>query len=401
MMRILMISWEYPPGVIGGLGQHVAQLLLPLGRLGAPPIDVHLVTPRWHGGPPRERVGQVVVHRVEPISVADDYYATAWQTNLGLEESIRQLWQAEGPIDLVHVHDWNVSFAGRAVRERYGIPLLSTIHATERGRRRGHLYDDLARAIDQAERELVAASWRIIACSEYMRQEISRNFGCPPAKIDVIPNGVETARFDELEDQDLEEFRQAYALPSEHLVFSVGRLVYEKGFHVLVGAMPQILAHCPRTKVVVAGRGPELECLRSLAENMGLAERILFPGFIADDLRDRLLKVADCAVFPSLYEPFGIVALEAMAARCPVVVSDVGGLADVVTHDETGLTIYPDDAGSLAWGVIQALEYPEAAHARAAAAYRLVREEYNWTHIARRTAAVYERIVAERMVQAA
>jgi glycosyltransferase involved in cell wall biosynthesis len=400
-MRILMISWEYPPQVVGGLGQHVAHLLPALGGIEAPPIDLHLMTPRWDSGAFREEVERAVVHRVEPAAVVGDYYATARKINLALEESIRRLWREHGPFDLVHVHDWNVSFAGRAVKDRYGIPLLSTIHATERGRRRGHLYDELARTIDQADRELVAESGRIIACSEYMRQEIGRNFGCPLAKIDVIPNGVETARFDELEGQDLAEFRQTYARPSEQLVFSVGRLVHEKGFHVLVGAMPRILAHCPRVKVVVAGQGPELERLRSLAGDLGLADRVLFPGFISDDARDRLLKVADCAVFPSLYEPFGIVALEAMAARCPVVVSQVGGLADVVEHNETGLTIYADDAGSLAWGVLQTLQYPAAAEARVAAAYRLVRDEYNWAHIAQATVAVYERIVAERLVWAA
>jgi len=106
--------------------------------------------------------------------------------------------------------------------------------------------------------------------------------------------------------------------------------------HVLVRAMPFILAQQPTAKVVIAGKGPELDWLRSLAWSLGVGEKVLLTGFIADDDRDRLFKIADCAVFPSLYEPFGIVALEAMAAKCPVVVSEVGGLKDVVQHAGPG-----------------------------------------------------------------
>jgi glycogen(starch) synthase len=162
--------------------------------------------------------------------------------------------------------------------------------------------------------------------------------------------------------------------------------------------MPLVLAQQPSAKVVIAGKGPELESLRSLAWSLGVGEKVLFTGFISDEDRDRLFKIADCAVFPSLYEPFGIVALEAMAAKCPVVVSEVGGLRDVVQHAETGITVYPDDPGSLAWGIVHTLQYPEWAATRVKNAYRLVREEYNWEHIARMTADVYRQIVAERAI---
>ena len=122
--------------------------------------------------------------------------------------------------------------------------------------------------------------------------------------------------------------------------------------------------------------------LKRRAEEWGIAKRINFPGFVSDAYRDKLLKVADVAVFPSLYEPFGIVALEAMAAKCPVVVSTVGGLAEVVTHNETGVTVYPDNVESLAWGILHTLHRPDWAKARAANAYRMVKEEYNWDRIA-------------------
>ncbi len=395
-MRILMFSWEYPPYVIGGLGKHVADLLPALA--GLPGMDLHLVTPRWGGGALLEQMGQATVHRVEPPSTEGDFYTTAWQTNLRLEEYARHLGRETGPFDLIHVHDWLVAFAGVALKHGYKVPLLSTIHATERGRGRGTLGSDQARAIHHVEWWLTYESWRIIACSGYMRDEIADYFSCPRDKIDVIPNGVDTARFDRLEGQDLAHFRHLYALPFEQIVFNVGRVVLEKGVQVLIRAMPLILAQQPSAKLVVAGRGPELDSLRSLAWSLGVGEKVLFTGFISDEDRDRLFKLADCAVFPSLYEPFGIVALEAMAAQCPVVVSEVGGLKDVVKHGETGITVYPDDPASLAWGIVHTLQHPEWAAARVANAYRVVREEYNWGRIARLTEGVYRRVIAERMV---
>jgi glycosyltransferase involved in cell wall biosynthesis len=231
-----------------------------------------------------------------------------------------------------------------------------------------------------------------------MQDEIADYFQCPRDKIDIVPNGVDTTRFDLLEGQDLSRFRNRYALPFEKIIFSVGRVVYEKGLQVLVRAMPIILAQEPEVKVVVAGKGPELEALRSLAWDSGVGEKVLLAGFVSDEDRDRLFKVSACATFPSLYEPFGIVALEAMAAKCPVVVSEVGGLKDVVKHAETGITIYPDNPGSLAWGILHTLQHPEWSAARVENAYREVLEQYNWERIARMTADIYRRIIAERAI---
>lgn len=394
-MRILMFSWEYPPYIVGGLGKHTAELVPPLGKL--PGIDLHVVTPRWGGGEAVEQVDEATVHRVEPPSIEGDFYTVAWHTNLYLEEYANRLWQETGPFDLIHVHDWLVAWVGAACKRNYRVPLVSTIHATERGRGRGYLGNNQARAIHQIEWWLTYESWRVIACSEYMAGEITDYFQCPRGKIDVIPNGVDTRRFDLLEGQDLTRFRNMYALPFEEIVFYVGRVVHEKGLHVLLRALPLILAQQPSAKVVVAGKGPELDSLRTLAWSLGVGEKVLFTGFISDKDRDRLFMVADCAVFPSLYEPFGIVALEAMAAKCPVVVSEVGGLTEVVQHAATGITVYPDDPGSLAWGILHTLQHPKWSAARVTNAYRVVRDEFNWDRIARLTTDVYWRVIAERV----
>ncbi len=393
-MRILMFSWEYPPHVVGGLGKHVAELVPPLSAL--PAVDLHLVTPRWVEGAPLEQVGQATVHRVEPPITNGDFYTGAWQTNMRLEEYAHRLWQEQGPFDLIHVHDWLVAFVGAACKRSYQVPLLSTIHATEKGRGRGNLASDQARSIHHVEWWLTYESWRVIACSEYMTYEISDIFQCPRDKIKVIPNGVDTERFDRLEGRDLDHFRHMYALPFEDIVFSVGRVVVEKGIHLLIQAMPLVLRDHPSAKLVVAGKGPELESLRSLAWQWGVGEKVLLTGFISDEDRDKLFKIADCAVFPSLYEPFGIVALEAMAAQCPVVVSAIGGLQDVVQHNETGIVVYPNNVDSLAWGIVHTLQHPKWSAARVESAYRVVRERYNWEHIADTTARLYREVIAER-----
>ena len=419
-MRVLMFSWEYPPYVVGGLGNHVAALVPALARQG---VEVHLVTPRWVAGDKIWYQGSVetvegaqevihnsssasvtertpegaYIHRVEPpVHQMGNFYADAQQTNLNLEEVAMALIQDLGGVDLLHAHDWLVAFAATSLKRLCKIPLIATIHATERGRGRGQLSGDLAHAINGTEWWLCYEAWRVITCSRYMAREVMDYFQVPADKIDVIPNGVDTAPFDALEGVDLSEFRARFALPWEKIVFHVGRIVYEKGTHLLVEAAPRVLAAVPEAKFVIAGRGPMLGDLQRRAQELGVGEKVLFAGFISDDERNRLYRVADCAVFPSLYEPFGIVALEAMAARCPVVVSSVGGLAEVVELHRTGITVYPDNVDSLTWGIVHTLQHPDWSRARAENAYRMVREVYNWDRIARLTQEVYERVVRER-----
>jgi len=393
-MRVLMLSWEYPPHVVGGLGKHVMELLPAMAR--REDVQVHLVTPRWAGGEPQETLGRVMVHRVQPPIVNGDIYTSAWQTNLVLEQYAEKLWQEAGPFDLIHAHDWLAAFAACALKRAHKTPLIATIHATERGRGRGYLSSDMARAIHHVEWWLTYEAWRVIACSEYMASEIRDFFACPADKIDVIPNGVDPMPFQAAARESLDAFRAMYALPEEQIVFNVGRVVYEKGVHVLVEAVPRVLAQVPIAKFVIAGRGPMLEQLRHRAWELGVGEKILFTGFVSDEDRNRLFALASCAVFPSLYEPFGIVALEAMAAKCPVVVSEVGGLKEVVKHAETGITVYPDNPESLAWGIVHTLARPDWARQRAENAYRMVLELYNWDRIAGLTVEVYRRVVEER-----
>ncbi|MBI2863896.1 MAG: glycosyltransferase family 4 protein [Chloroflexi bacterium] len=397
-MRVLMLSWEYPPHNVGGLGKHVTELIPELNRKG---VEIHLLTPGWRGGDAEEIVdggeADTTVHRVEPGWVDRiDFFTQAQRTNLNLELFGRGLIDRMGKFDLIHAHDWLVAQAGIALKHAYKTPLIATIHATEHGRNRGWLGGEIQRAIHNVEWWLTFEAWRVIACSNYMRREIEQVLRSPWDKIDVVPNGVETGRFDCLEGVDLAEFRTHYGAPDERIVFSVGRIVPEKGLQVLLEAVPRVLSQQPKTKFIIAGTGEYASHLKHRAWELGVSDRVYFAGFISDEARDRLFKVADLAVFPSIYEPFGIVALEAMAARTPVVVTDVGGFAEVVENNETGMKAYPDNPDSLAWAILHCLLRPDWSQARVENAYKKVRSLYDWSHIAQQTKDVYQRVADER-----
>lgn len=410
-MRLLTLSWEYPPNIAGGLGRHVAELVPALVQQG---VTVDVVTPtdelavdQYHNSYPPSadldlfRVSVVKenginVHRVyvAHIDASADIYYRATEVNQALENYVLSLTEQGHSWDLLHAHDWLTGFASIALQRICHLPLVATIHATERGRGRGYLGNPLQRAIDQAEQDLIELTDRIIVCSHYMSKELQAFFGVAEDKLAVVPNGVDIDSLLVLYDETPQEFRRKYAAPEEQMVFTVSRLVHEKGVHRLLDATPLILAKCPHTQIVVAGRGPEAENLQRQANHLGISDHVQFIGFVPDEVRNLLFKVADCAVFPSLYEPFGIVALEAMALGCPVIVSDVGGLSEVVAHKKTGITVYPDDPRSVAWGVLRALRQPESTREFAANARRQVEELFNWTRIARATKKVYQSVIA-------
>ncbi len=392
-MRVLVLSWEYPPHIVGGMGRHVVELVKALTQSG---IEVLLVTPGISGGDIEEHHTNLHVYRV-PISIeSDDFYSNVWSANLRMAEFVQKKWDEWDRVDIIHVHDWLSSFMGIALKHNYKVPMLATIHATEKGRMNGDLNNTLSLMIHEAEWKLMYEAWRVIVCSGFMADALNKDFNIPPEKIDVIPNGVDVHAFDRHYDEDLSLFRHMYAGTGEKLVFSVGRIVHEKGFHVLVGAALRVLERHPEALFVVAGKGKKLNELRNSVLSLGIEEKMMFTGYVNEETKNKLYLVSDMAVFPSLYEPFGIVALEAMAARCPVMVSSVGGLKEVVTNEVYGLVVPPGDPDALAGAICRIIENPQEASEWAENAYQLVSESYDWLVIARETASVYERVVSER-----
>lgn len=400
-MKVLMLSWEYPPHFVGGMGKHVVELVPALVEKG---VEVHLVAPRLSGGELSEPLslpdGSSApngsrVYRIDAGYDMGDFFSNTWHDNTQIEGFCAQLIRDEGGFDLIHSHDWLSAFSAVALKHDFRLPLVSTIHATEMGRNQGQLYGEMQRSIHMTEWWLTFESWRVITCSRYMAWEVQTYFDSPADKIEVIPNGVDPRPFDALANVDLSSFRLSFARPDQAIVYYVGRVVPEKGLSVLVDAVPLVLREWPAVKFVLAGGGGYANDLRAKAYALGVEENIIFAGRIPDGVRDRLFKVADCAVFPSLYEPFGIVALEAMAAGTPVVAADVGGLSEVVEMHETGIKVYPNNPESLAWGILHTLRNPEWSRQRAEKANRLARSEYNWARIADMTAQVYRRVVEE------
>lgn len=385
-MRVLMLSWEYPPQNVGGLGQHVYDLSRALGREG---VEVHVITRGSAELSSYERQHNTYVYRVLPYRVsAPDFEAWVAQLNVALLERALSLPDVLEGVQIIHAHDWLVAYAARALKHSRRLPLVATMHATEYGRHNG-LHNDVQRHISDVEWWLTFEAWRVLCCSRFMEGQLRSIFNLPADKLRVIPNGV-----------DPEEFRYRpgrverdyFAAPDEKIVFYVGRLVREKGVQVLLAAAPMILAEHPRTKFIIAGQGPYERELRGLAERLGVAPRVYFTGYVDRETRNALYHWADVAVFPSLYEPFGIVALEAMAARTPVVVSDTGGFTEIVQHEVNGLKAYADNPRSLADNVLRVLRDPGLALVLRERAYRRVQREFTWERAARLTREVYREV---------
>ncbi|MEM3153634.1 MAG: glycosyltransferase family 4 protein, partial [Candidatus Bathyarchaeia archaeon] len=236
--------------------------------------------------------------------------------------------------------------------------------------------------------------WRVICCSNYMVSHVKWVFGLPQDKLIMIPNGVDAKEYDKSADISLDQFRLRFALPEEKIVLFVGRLVYEKGIHVLINAVPKVLEKV-NAKFVIVGNGYLHQSLSEHIRNIGLAHKVMFTGFVDDNTLRNLQKCADVSVVPSLFEPFGIVALEAMAAKSPVVVSDTGGLSEIVEHEVTGVKVYPNNPDSLAWGITRVLLDENLANNLREKAFRKVTENYNWEKISQQTKKVYESVLSE------
>ncbi|MCL6635542.1 MAG: glycosyltransferase family 4 protein, partial [Peptococcaceae bacterium] len=298
-MKVLMLSWEYPPRNVGGLARHVYDLTRALARGG---VEVHLVTCGGQGAPDYERVEGVHVYRVAPYHVSSpDFVTWVVQFNVAMLERAFPLLEEIGEVNILHAHDWLVAYAARAIKHGRRLPLVVTIHATEYGRN-GGLHNDTQRHISDIEWWLTYEAWRVICCSRFMKGEVRHVFQLPDDKVRVIQNGVDPANFAE---KSRNVRRSDFAAADEKIVFYVGRLVREKGVQVLLDAAPEILSQHHNTKFVIAGKGPYEESLRRQAAYLGIANRVYFTGYIDDGLRNSLYHWADVAVFPSLYEPFG------------------------------------------------------------------------------------------------
>ncbi|UGS37558.1 glycosyltransferase family 4 protein [Capillimicrobium parvum] len=385
--RVLILSWEYPPVVEGGLARHVRKLSEELVRQGT---EVHVLT---RGERPSELRAGVHVHRVpEPQWPRDLDRFLAWVR--AMNDDMRRAGTAlaeEHDFDLVHGHDWLVARAASALADRIGVPFLATIHATEHGRHQGWVDKPPQSKIHATERWMARRADGLITCSHYMRGHVADVFGVDESAIAVIANGIDPGDLQPV--GDLEALRARFAAPDERLLLLVGRLVYEKGFQFALEALPAVIAKVGDLRFVVAGSGTHEAQLRKQATELGLDAHGTFAGWIGDDLLHSLYRISDLCVVPSLYEPFGLVALEAMASGCPCIVANTGGLAEVAPSDDVALRFRSRDPRSLARMMVKVLtDEPLRDRLVAQASEHVLR--FDWVDVARQTRGVYAELIA-------
>jgi glycogen(starch) synthase len=391
-MRVLLISWEYPPVIEGGLARHVRKLSESLVEGG---VEVHVLT-RGGGrlGAQEDRHG-VTVHRLtEPGFPTDPSAFVVWVAEMNGDIRLRARELCESlEFDLVHSHDWLVAWGAELTARRFSLPWLTTVHATEFGRHQGWVQRHPQSRIHAVERAMVRRADGVITCSHFMHRHVSTVFDIPPERITVIPNGIDPGDLEPDDSISLPLLRARFAAPDERLVLLVGRLVHEKGFHLALDALAPVTRRFGDVRFVVAGSGTAEAELKRQARELGLTRRGAFLGWVGDDTLHALYRVADLCIVPSIYEPFGLVALEAMASGCLCIVADTGGLREVVPDDGSVGHRFPSRDVAALQEVIEQVLGDDDARARAIAAAREHVLQFDWAEVARRTQGVYRELV--------
>lgn len=389
---IAMLSWEYPPAVVGGLSRHVDHLSHALAALGH---DVTVYTRGHPDASPEEDDRGVRVVRVDeypPRIAFDDLVPWVLAFNLSLLHHVEGDLRSAPP-GILHAHDWLVAYAAAALKDLHAVPLVATVHATEYGRHQGHLPGPTQVLIHQVEWWLTFEAGRVITCSDYMRGEVTDIFELPPDKVEVIPNGIDLDSF--APPPEAEALRADLVGPDERLVFFAGRLEYEKGVQTVLEAIPLAVERMPPIRFHIAGAGTHRTELEARARELGIDDRVRFLGFVDDETLRRYYAAADLVLVPSLYEPFGLVTLETMAAGTPVAVADTGGLQEVVRDGDTGLRFAAGDPSACADAMVRLLTDQRLARKLALRAREELVRRYSWTSVADRTVETYQRTIRE------
>ena len=394
-MRVLELSWEYPPVTEGGLARHVGGLSEALVAHGA---EVHVLSRGPTAGVRRHR--GVVVHRVAQAPFPRDVpsfllWVAALNRALG---AVAPQLLASARFDVVHSHDWLVADVARTVSTDAGLPWVVTVHATEHGRHGGFIARPPQSTIHALERAMARDADHLITCSHWMRDHVATVFGVARDTITTLPNGIDLDDLTGGRRQGGEDaaLRARLAPAGEQLVLLAGRLVHEKGFDLALEALASLLPQSAgngdsdgdrrAVRFVVAGAGPAEDALHAQARRLGLDPHGRFLGWVDDETLHALHRVCDVCVVPSRYEPFGIVALEAMALGCPCIVADTGGLREIIPGDESaGLRVPREDQAALGAAIIRLLD-DDALRARISGRARHLVRSYGWTPVAGATA---------------
>lgn len=383
-----MLSWDFPPQAVGGTAAHVVGLSESLVDAGHDVVVLTIDDPRADAA--AETAARVPVFRTPhdvPWIPPDRKLAQTASTGHGL---VRLMNRVERRLDgwrpdLVHGHDWRVGWPADTLAELYGVPFVLTMHGTERVRHGGDLPPGEATDISAIEWWLAFRAHRLISPTRFIVDQLVDNFEIAPEQIVRVPNGIDPAQW-RGDDRSVER---------EPLVVSWGRVQYEKGFQVLATAMSSVRGRVDGVRCTIAGRGSYLPELQMQVDVEGVADIVELPGFVRDEALRSIVARAGCVVIPSLYEPFGVVALEALAAGAPLIVARTGGLAELIADTDAGLSFEPGNPDDLAHCIELVLTDPLLARQLTDAARQLVVQRYAWETIAASTVEVYESAIAD------
>ena len=415
-MKVGFFVWEYPPQLVGGLGTYAEYITKEFVEMGH---DVAVFTLNTGELKTHEVMKGVEVHRpmiadasnVFPIFVTNDL--VKWGTNirffsdifmynvLSATKLINGLIKKEGnKFDIVCVHDWLSSIAGMMTKNETKIPVVFHVHSTEWGRSGGQ-GSEVVSHFEQATAQLVD---HIITVSYAMHDDLTRH-GWSEPKISVVWNGVDTERYDpkNCSQEAIDGLREKYGVQKDwNLVLFVGRLTWVKSIRNLVQAIPMVLSEYPKTKLVILGRGEEQKDILDLAARLGIGKNVICRfEFVPEDERILHYAAADLCVFPSVYEPFGIVSLEAMAMEKPIVVGAhgiVGFREQVIPSgpNQTGIHVNGEDPSDIAWGIKQILKDLQAAKTWGQNGRKRALEFFTWRKVAEQTIDIYKSVISNK-----
>jgi glycogen(starch) synthase len=413
-LRICFFVWEFPPKLVGGLGTYAEYITREFVEMGH---DVTVFTLNPGNLKTREIIKGVEVHRpliadasnVFPMFVTDDL--KKWGANIRLfndifiynilsaTKLINSLMKKEHyKFDVVAVHDWLSSIAGIITKNETDIPVVFHVHSTEYGRSGGQGSE----VVTHLEKATAQAADRIITVSHAMKEDLARH-GWPEQKVSVVWNGTDAERYNpkKYSPEDRKNIRNKYGIADDEcMLFFLGRLTWVKGIRNLIQAMPSILKEYPKTKLVILGRGEEQKDIDETAHRLGIENNVICRfDFVPEEERILHYVASDICVFPSVYEPFGIVSLEAMAMAKPVVVGAHGvvGFREQVINsgpEQNGIHVNGENPSDIAWGVKEALKDPEKAKIWGKNGRKRVLRYFTWKQVAEQTIQIYQTIQA-------
>jgi glycogen(starch) synthase len=409
-LRIGFFVWEYPPALVGGLGTYADYLTREFVAMGN---DVTVFTLNPGNLKTREIMKGVEVHRpliadasnVFPMFVVDDL--KKWGTNIRMfndifiynilsgTKFINSMLKKEGcHYDVVCVHDWLSSIAGIIAKNETKVPVAFHVHSTEWGRAGGQ-GSEVVSHLEWATSQRVD---KIVTVSYAMQEDLTRH-GWPKSKISVVWNGVDPERYNpkNCKPEDAEAIRSRYGIkPEEKMILFLGRLTWVKGVRSLVQAMLMVLEEYPNTKLVILGKGEQQNDILETASRLGISDKVACRfDFVSEDERILHYAASDACIFPSIYEPFGIVSLEAMAMEKPLIVGAQGvvGFREQVVpsgSDQNGVHVNGGNPADIAWGMKEALFDPERAKKWGQNGRKRVQQYFTWRKVAEQTLHIYE-----------